>query len=114
FINSHPDLEMLENGKCKCKITGHEMLPKKDIVEAHISGKKYRQAKAKQQADEFDWKQYEPNIVQSKKDPTKLFCHLTKTSLNKTPEEIKLHVNGRRFRARLAEREELLARKRER
>ncbi len=33
FIDAHPDLEQLESGKVRCKITGHEMAPTKEVVE---------------------------------------------------------------------------------
>ena len=33
FIAAHPDLEMTESGKCRCKLTGHEMVPQKTVVE---------------------------------------------------------------------------------
>lgn len=33
FIDMHEDLELLESGKCRCKVTGHEMKPLKDVVE---------------------------------------------------------------------------------
>jgi hypothetical protein len=33
IVAAHPDLEMLESGKCRCKLTGHEMAPKKEVIE---------------------------------------------------------------------------------
>lgn len=33
FIQAHHDLEMLESGKVRCKLTGHEMAPMKEVVE---------------------------------------------------------------------------------
>ncbi len=33
IVAAHPDLEMLESGKCRCKLTGHEMVPNKDVIE---------------------------------------------------------------------------------
>eukprot|EP00961_Rhodomonas_salina_P187944 2536624-Rhodomonas_salina.2 len=115
FIDMHEDLELLESGKCRCKVTGHEMKPLKDVVEvsagvrgrelAHLNGKRYKKEKAKRAAEKYDFEKYAPDIVQSRKDPRKLFCHLTKTVLNKVPEELELHVNGRRFKLRKQERE---------
>lgn len=88
--------------------------PDEFLKQAHLGGKRYKREKAKLAADKFDFEQFAPDIVQSKKDPRKLFCHLTKTTLNKVPEEVKLHVNGRRFKLRKQEREELDARRAER
>ena len=75
-------------------------------AQAHLNGKKYSKAKARAKANEYDFAQHEPHIVQNKRDPRKLFCHRTKLHLNKVPEEVQLHVNGRRFRARMQEWEE--------
>jgi hypothetical protein len=33
FLSSHADLEMIPSGKCRCKVTGHEMCPVKSIAE---------------------------------------------------------------------------------
>lgn len=40
FIEAHADLEMMESGKCRCKLTGHEMVPHKAVVEvrSHRAG----------------------------------------------------------------------------
>jgi len=106
FITEHPDLEMMESGKCRCKLTGHEMLPQQAVVEAHLKGKKYSKAKAMEKVKQYDFAKHLPHIVENKRDPRKLFCHRTKLHLNKVPEEVETHVNGRRFRARMNEWEE--------
>jgi hypothetical protein len=41
FVASHPDLEMLETGKCRCRLTGHEMATQKDVVEVSGCGRRY-------------------------------------------------------------------------
>ena len=46
FIAEHPDLEMMESGKCRCKRTGHEMLPQKTVIEVQLKGKKYSKSKS--------------------------------------------------------------------
>jgi hypothetical protein len=81
-------------------------LPAPPAAQAHLNGKKYSKAKTRAKANEYDFAQHEPHIVQNKRDPRKLFCHRTKLHLNKVPEEVQLHVNGRRFRARMQEWEE--------
>jgi hypothetical protein len=37
FIAAHADLEMTQAGKCRCKVTGHEMVPQKAVVEVLCS-----------------------------------------------------------------------------
>jgi hypothetical protein len=76
------------------------------FFQAHLNGKKYKKMKAAQKAEEYNFKQHEPHIVPNKRDPRKLFCHRTKLHLNRVPEEVEVHVKGRRFRARLKEWEE--------
>ena len=74
--------------------------------QAHINGRKYKKAKAQEAAKQYNFAQHEPHIVQNRRDPRSLFCHRTKLHLNKVPEEVEIHVKGRRFRARLQEWEE--------
>lgn len=38
------EFEQLENGKIKCKLTGHEFMPSEENVLAHISSKSYKKA----------------------------------------------------------------------
>ena len=106
LVAAHADLEMTQTGKCRCKVTGHEMVPQRGVIEAHLAGKRYRKMKAQEAAAQYDFAQHEPHIVQNKRDPKKLFCHRTKLHLNRVPEEVEVHVKGRRFRARLQEWEE--------
>ena len=101
LVAAHADLEMTQTGKCRCKVTGHEMVPQRGVIEAHLAGKRYRKMKAQEAAAQYDFAQHEPHIVQNKRDPKKLFCHRTKLHLNRVPEEVEVHVKGRRFRARL-------------
>ena len=103
LVAAHADLEMTQTGKCRCKVTGHEMVPQRGVIEAHLAGKRYRKMKAQEAAAQYDFAQHEPHIVQNKRDPKKLFCHRTKLHLNRVPEEVEVHVKGRRFRARLQE-----------
>jgi len=58
-------------------------------LQAHLNGKRYRKAKLQAKVESYDFSKHEPHIVQHKKDPQKLFCHLTKTTLNKVPEEVR-------------------------
>ena len=47
--------------------------------------------------DDEKFKKYEPYIVANKKNKKKLFCTLTRISLNKIPEEVEKHVAGKKF-----------------
>ena len=100
FVAAHSDAETTDNGKVRCTLTGHEMPALLPTVQAYWGGKKYRNTKAR---SAYDFAQHEPHIVPNKRDPRKMFCHRTKLHLNKVPEEVELHVKGRRFRARMQE-----------
>lgn len=54
-----------------------------------------------------DLSKYEPLIVAHKTNPKLLFCTLTRKELNRIPEQVEAHVNGKRFHNRKAEMEGL-------
>lgn len=87
-------LTLLPSNKIKCSVTNHEMSPDLKVVLAHINGKKFKKSL---EWYNKDYSQYEPYIVQHKTDKQKLFCNVTKTALNKIPQQIEKHFNGKRF-----------------
>jgi len=80
--------------KVKCALTGHEMPATVDAVQSYISGRRYK--RAVWQA--FDYSKYEPWLVANGKDERLLWCTLSKRAVNKIPEDVEKHVNGRRFK----------------
>lgn len=65
-----------------------------DIVFAHLSGKKFKK--------ELEWYSYNfdeflPFIVPHKENKKLLVCTLTSEKLNRIPEQVKKHMNGKRF-----------------
>ena len=75
FVASHADAEVMENGKIRCTLTGHEVPPQLQTVQAYWTGKKYRNAKARR---EYDYSQHEPYLVPHTKSEHLLYCTLTK------------------------------------
>lgn len=75
FVASHSDAEVMENGKIRCTLTGHEVTPQLATVQAYWTGKKYRNAKARR---EYDYSQHEPYLVPHTKSEHLLYCTLTK------------------------------------
>ena len=55
FLETHADAEVMDNGKIRCTLTGHEMPAQLEAVDAYWSGKKYRSAKAKRQGEAAKW-----------------------------------------------------------
>lgn len=104
FAESHTDdTELLENGKLRFCLTGMEFSPTtpRSLLEAHANGRAMKRAKNQ----DHDYSCYLPHIVAHKlKDPSYfLYCRLTNTTIPKIPEKIRGHVNGRRYRAKLAD-----------
>lgn len=68
------------------------MPPHADTILSHINGKKF---KKELEWYMHDYKLYEPYIVAHKSDQKKLYCTLTKLTLNKIPDEVKKHFGGK-------------------
>lgn len=94
LLASNPHLRLQPNNRIICDVTGHEMLPQLSAVQSHVGGKKYKKAL---EWYRHDFSVYEPLIIQHKSKTHKLFCTLTQEELNKIPEQVKKHVEGKRF-----------------
>lgn len=88
-------LVLLPSNKIKCTVTQHEMPARADVVNAYLLGAKYQKA-LKWYNNDFE--KYEPHIVADKRDSKKLYCTITGTKLNRIPEEVEKHVNGKRYK----------------
>ncbi|KAM9720373.1 surfeit locus protein 2 isoform 2-T2 [Dama dama] len=100
FLREHPSLR-LEPGACKvrCALTGHELPCRLPELQLYTRGKKYRRLVRASPA--FDYAEFEPHIVPSTKNPHQLFCRLTLRHINKSPEHVLRHTQGRRYRRAL-------------
>ncbi|XP_043326045.1 surfeit locus protein 2 isoform X2 [Cervus canadensis] len=99
FLREHPSLR-LEPGACKvrCALTGHELPCRLPELQVYTRGKKYRRLVRASPA--FDYAEFEPHIVPSTKNP------LTLRHINKSPEHVLRHAQGRRYRRALQKYEE--------
>ncbi|XP_068191281.1 surfeit locus protein 2 [Antennarius striatus] len=105
FLLNHPFLQLTDGKKIKCTLNGHELPCKLTELQNFTKGKKYEKLCA---TAEFNYSQYEPNIVPSTKQPNQLFCKLTLRHINRQPHHILRHVNGKRFKKALSRYEECL------
>ncbi|XP_061332877.1 surfeit locus protein 2 [Pezoporus flaviventris] len=104
FLLQHPLLSLVQPGRVRCRLTGHEMLCRLSDLQAYTNGKKYQ--RLIKTAREFDYSVFEPHIVPSTKNLHQLFCKLTLRHINKYPEQVLSHVQGRRYQKALKTYEE--------
>ncbi|KFP95681.1 Surfeit locus protein 2, partial [Leptosomus discolor] len=88
----------------RCRLTGHEMPCRLPELQAYTNGKKYQ--RLIKTAREFDYGKFEPHIVPSTKNLHQLFCKLTLRHINKFPEHVLRHVQGKRYQKALKTYEE--------
>ncbi|XP_041049493.1 surfeit locus protein 2-like [Carcharodon carcharias] len=98
FLQQHPALQPGHDNRVKCSLTGHELPCRLADLQAYTKGKKYQRLSMK---EPFNYSQYEPHIVPSTKNPQQLFCKLTIRHINKIPQHILRHVNGKRYQRAL-------------
>uniref|UniRef100_W5KL42 Surfeit 2 n=1 Tax=Astyanax mexicanus TaxID=7994 RepID=W5KL42_ASTMX len=103
FLQNQPFLELTDGKKVKCTLNGHEFPCNLTELQHFISGNKYKKLSANA---EFNYSQYEPHLVPSTKQPNHLFCKLTLRHLNRVPEHVLRHINGKRYKKALGEYEE--------
>jgi hypothetical protein len=107
-------LTVTEGGRIHFIATSHDCKCDWPTIEAYINGKAYKKAVAKNAAAPFDITPFRAFFGEHKRDPTKVYCHLTDLMLNKDADELKRHMEGERFiTARLA-RAKKMARRAER
>ncbi|XP_074968794.1 surfeit locus protein 2 [Phalacrocorax aristotelis] len=99
FLRHHPLLSPAGPGKVRCRLTGHEIPCRLSELQAYTNGKKYQ--RLIKTAREFDYGKFEPHIVPSTKNLHQLFCKLTLRHINKLPEHVLRHVQGKRYQKAL-------------
>ncbi|KAM4664800.1 surfeit locus protein 2 isoform 2-T2 [Discoglossus pictus] len=100
FIQQHPSLKLVEGNKIRCSLTGHELPCRLPELISFTNGKKYKRL-TKTTTSTIDYSNLAPHIVPSTKNPHQLFCKLTLRHINKLPEHIQKHVEGKRYRRAL-------------
>ncbi|KAK7163879.1 hypothetical protein R3I94_002556 [Phoxinus phoxinus] len=103
FLQKHPCFQLTDSKKIKCTLNEHEFPCSLDELQHFTSGKKYKKLSAE---EEFDYRQYEPHVVNSTKQPNHLFCKLTLRHINRVPRHVLRHVTGKRYRKALDQYEE--------
>lgn len=80
--------------RVRCSVTQRDLLPNKEEITRYLASKKYKKAK---EWYGYDFSKYEPFIVPHKSNKKRLFCNVTSMYLNKIPEQVERHVNGKKF-----------------
>ena len=94
LLEENKNLSLNAKNKIVCSITGHEMPPKADIIISYLSSKKLQK---KRDWYFIDFSHLLPHIAENQKNSKLLFCHLTKKSLSKNPDQILKHIGGKKF-----------------
>ena len=84
-------LSLMPNNRIKCSVTGHEMSCDASVVQAHLSGKKFKRAKRNESQN---LEKFAPLIIQNAEHENKMYCTLTGFTLNKIASEIETHMKG--------------------
>ncbi|EFA83822.1 hypothetical protein PPL_02890 [Heterostelium album PN500] len=101
FLKQHNDFVFDSKiNKIRCETTKHEIPLRLDQLKIHLNSKSYKNAII----DQYDFTKYAPNIVPSTSHERRLYCKITKKELNKVPEEIERHINGRQYKSIINER----------
>ncbi|XP_075042242.1 surfeit locus protein 2 [Mixophyes fleayi] len=95
FLLLHPNLQLVPGNKVRFAITGHELPCRLPELQSFTEGKKYKQLS--KVSAMFDYSTFEPHIVPSTKNGKQLFCKLTLRHINKIPEHVQKHVEGKRY-----------------
>ncbi|KAM3911801.1 surfeit locus protein 2 [Leptodactylus fuscus] len=95
FLLQHPALELIPGNKVRFTVTGHELPCRLPDLRSFTEGKKYQRLRSHPPAS--DYSTYEPHIVPSIKNGQQLFCKLTLRHINKIPEHVQRHVQGKRY-----------------
>ncbi|KAE8582496.1 hypothetical protein XENTR_v10020137 [Xenopus tropicalis] len=104
FLQQHPSLQLIAANKVRCTLTGHELICRLPELQSFTRGKKYQRLTTA--SSSFDFSSFEPHIVPSTKNPKQLFCKLTLRHINRIPEHIQRHVQGKRYTRALKKYEE--------
>lgn len=94
FLQQHPSLQVISGNKVRFTVTGHELPCRLVDLQSFTEGKKYQRLRG---APTFDYSSLEPHIVPSTKNQRQLFCKLTLRHINKVPEHVQRHVQGKRY-----------------
>ncbi|XP_040298192.1 surfeit locus protein 2 isoform X1 [Bufo bufo] len=95
FLQQHPALQLIPGNKVRFTETGHELPCRLTDLQSFTEGRKYQRLRRRPQT--FDYSSYEPHIVPSTKNGQQLFCKLTLRHINKVPEHVLRHVQGKRY-----------------
>ncbi|XP_069603457.1 surfeit locus protein 2 [Ranitomeya imitator] len=95
FLERHPALELIPGNKVRFSVTGHELPCRLSELRSFTEGKKYQRLQSRPRV--FDYSSFEPHIVPSTKNGHQLFCKLTLRHINKVPEHVERHVQGKKF-----------------
>ncbi|CBY23840.1 unnamed protein product [Oikopleura dioica] len=98
----HAALSLTADNRIKCALTGHEMVPKRAVVEQHMKGKKFVRLAKEWKAPNPEFEELRAHLVDNKKNAKMLYCNLTGRSIQNEVVHIQRHIFGQKFTKALA------------
>ncbi len=98
ILLNHSTLSLTPSNRIRCSVTGHELPPRAEEVSAYLSSKKYQRALL-WQTFSLSLSSLSSYLVPHKdKEKTHLLhCTLTGHNVNKIPEQIMKHIQGKKY-----------------
>ena len=101
FVNSRDDLEFEANGtNVRCTVTNHSLPKDLEVICGHLGGRAYRIASDRLKTD---FSKFGDAVCEHPTLPGKLFCPLTKATLNRREHEVRQHLSGKNYQKALAQ-----------
>ncbi|CAG5091555.1 Oidioi.mRNA.OKI2018_I69.PAR.g13129.t1.cds [Oikopleura dioica] len=98
----HDALSVTESKRIKCALTGHEMVPKRAVIEQHMKGKKFIRLAKEWKKPDAKFEELRAHLVENKKNSKMLYCNLTGRSIQNEVVHIQRHIFGQKFTKALA------------
>ena len=95
LLAQHKDiLTLTPMNKIHCSVTKHDIPPNAEAVLAHLNSKAFRKAKLYS----GDFSKFLPYVIPHRYSDAKLYCRLTKLTMNKIMVQVQRHVDGKKFK----------------
>ena len=105
FLNTHAaELEQLPNGKIRCTLTNTDLPARLPTLQHYWQGPAL--ARAREAISDAELAEKYPTLQPHKSNKSKLYCTLTRLTLNRRRSHVEAHVKGKKYQKEQAKQEE--------